>query len=368
MQAQGSQRIYFLDILRSFLMMYGVILHTARIYDPVQTWVIHANETNEFMRYIVMLSAPRMPAFFVISGFFCYFTLKKYNIKKFMRVRLERLIIPFLSAALTLNLAQAFLLDATGWHEFHFVQFFTQGEYIHHLWFLINLIVYFIFAGLLAAFLAKPTKMIGSFLHIISLRFPIFLVLSFMSIISIGIIGLNKLGVPIYESFPFNICSGYQLLRYAPYFIYGAVISMDSEVLDRFSSLYTMISMGVVTIIAYILQFAIPGENILNTIFLVFFEQIKIWFYIVILFFLFKNLLNYPSRKILYLSNASYTVYLFHHCIVIALGLLFIRYNVPPLLSFFTIITIVYAATLLIQEYVILRHYVFLYMYNGKRQ
>ena len=90
------ERLYFMDSMRAILMMLGVVLHSAQVFNPEQSWVIYSNNTDSIMTYIVNIIAIfRMPAFFVVSGYFCFLTLKKYQVRKFLNVRLKRLVIPF---------------------------------------------------------------------------------------------------------------------------------------------------------------------------------------------------------------------------------------------------------------------------------
>lgn len=103
------------------------------------------------MGYLVeFIHVLRMPAFFVASGYFCYLTLNKYKAKKFLQLRLKRLLVPLFVTAFTLNAVQMFLLKRYGWHPFSLADTRQKGEYISHLWFLINIVVHFIIAAFAA--------------------------------------------------------------------------------------------------------------------------------------------------------------------------------------------------------------------------
>lgn len=88
------EKLHFMDSMRAVVMMIGVVLHSAQVFNPMQSWIIY--NTNNLMIYIdSIVSTFRMPAFFVVSGYFCFLTLKKYKARKFLALRLKRLCIPF---------------------------------------------------------------------------------------------------------------------------------------------------------------------------------------------------------------------------------------------------------------------------------
>lgn len=75
-----TDRIYFMDSMRSVLMILGVVLHSALIFRPQRSWVIFSNHTHEIANLIVLaIHSFRMPAFFIISGYFCIVTVKRYK-------------------------------------------------------------------------------------------------------------------------------------------------------------------------------------------------------------------------------------------------------------------------------------------------
>ena len=74
----GSNRIHFMDSMRSVLMMLGVVIHSFQVYNPRQSWVIYSNDSTVVAYWVVkVLITFRMPAFFMISGFFALITINK---------------------------------------------------------------------------------------------------------------------------------------------------------------------------------------------------------------------------------------------------------------------------------------------------
>ncbi len=140
-----------LDALRATLMLLGVVLHTANIYregggwlvaDPQQSWVFGAVSDA--------IHAFRMPAFFVLSGFFCAMTLRRHGRRALLRKRLFRLLVPLAVVGSVVNAPQL-VLTGTDPAVVLSAGFWLSGGWVLHLWFLTNLALYFIAAAALGA-------------------------------------------------------------------------------------------------------------------------------------------------------------------------------------------------------------------------
>lgn len=95
-----------------------------------------------------------MPAFFIVSGFFCYMTLNRYGARLFLRVRIPRILISLIITALTLNSLQNIILSEYRplAPSIFSVEYMLQGIWVSHLWFLISLIYYFVFSAVVYFF------------------------------------------------------------------------------------------------------------------------------------------------------------------------------------------------------------------------
>src|SRR5688572_24940770 len=106
-----ATRIYFMDPLRGILMALGVVLHSAQVINPDYTWLIHSPQTSAVVAPLVsLIHLFRMPAFYIVSGFFAYITVKRYPPSQFLKLRTEKILIPFVVTAITLNSFQAWIL------------------------------------------------------------------------------------------------------------------------------------------------------------------------------------------------------------------------------------------------------------------
>ncbi|PSW21951.1 hypothetical protein C9I98_01420 [Photobacterium sanctipauli] len=356
------ERFHYLDAMRAILMMLGVVIHSANVYSPIQGWLIYNPETL----YLAGLSADiitsfRMPAFFVVAGFFCYLTLTKYSATKFLKFRLKRIIIPFIATAIILNSVQAFILFKTGWLDTNIKNYVLNGEYISHLWFLVNLTSYFIFSAFFYSirhiFPARKS------INITISPVLIFFTLPFLHII---ILSLNKTGIPIYDDI-MGLTSIYSLLKYLPFFIFGIYICYNKKIIDVIIKTKTQTYLFTVTAITTInILFIREADSLINNITSTYFGYLLQWALVFLCFKLFYIAFNKQSNTFLYLSNASYTVYLFHHIIVVILGLMFIQYNVPPMIGFPTLILSTIAITLWIHSNIISKNKYASLAFNGR--
>ncbi len=362
-------RLHYMDAMRAILMILGVVLHSAQVFNPTQSWIIYSENGHSFFNYLVdIISTFRMPAFFIVSGFFCFITLKKYKVRLFLSLRLKRIIIPFAFTAITLNTLQALLLEWSGWQQFEYPDYLLKGEFVSHLWFLTNLIVYFIVASFLISFFGPLMRLVGNRIVKMMNPLPITIVVAVMPLFSIIILSLNKVGLPLYSSF-FSIFNVFSILQYAPFFIFGVVMGLSKDLLARLSSANPFLCLAVIVISFLLIEWMENTGNMkgwFSIMVVQYLTLLTIWFSVLICFFVFYRYFNKSSKIMFYLSDASYTVYLFHHIFVVLLGLLVVYLSFPAYLSVFILITCVTAITLYIHSHIILKYKLCLFMFNGK--
>jgi hypothetical protein len=141
-------RYYGLDFARALLMIMGVAYHTALIYAPAgqQPWRVASVTTHPFFTGLAQFIHDfRMFAFYIISGFFFSLLVGKSGAKQALLNRWTRLGIPLVFCGLTINTLMN--LFSSQW-KFHLGSaselsiYFSQGEWLGHLWFIGNLLAY----------------------------------------------------------------------------------------------------------------------------------------------------------------------------------------------------------------------------------
>lgn len=115
------QREYFFDSIRAWLMLLGIPFHISLIYSS-HSWHVNSAEPSWWLTlFNDFIHAFRMQVFFVISGYFSYMLFLRYPLKKWWKVRVERVGIPMLTAIPLLTLPQFIMLQyvngkAENWH------------------------------------------------------------------------------------------------------------------------------------------------------------------------------------------------------------------------------------------------------------
>lgn len=145
-------RIYHLDALRCFCMLYGLALHGVTI-----------GSTPAFRMIAEVSDHFRMATFFLVSGFFTAMVCSRIALSAYVKNRARLVLVPFAAGVLLLNpltiwLIQLFHGQLYGYGAMGFVQFVTGGwrqplagpvVWHLHLWFLVSLFVYAMLTPLL---------------------------------------------------------------------------------------------------------------------------------------------------------------------------------------------------------------------------
>jgi len=361
MQTRDPERIYYLDAMRGFLITLVVVLHSAQVYNPQQSWLIFNETGSTFAYYAVTLTSQfRMPAFFVIAGFFTVLSFHNIHRENFLTRRLSRLLIPLVTVAVTLNTLQAFVLTETGWKEYWTFEYLSKGGWIQHLWFLINLAAYTVISFVLASRLKARTRSVLLTLTSYAKRVPMSVVLALLPFLSILVLVVDKV-IPVYL-LGINLN---QILWYMPFFFFGILISLDRELLLRFTNLSPLLTVTV-TIVAFALGNHFESHTgVIGKVMETYFAVLGTWFSSSLVFYLFKKVADRPSRFFLKLSEASYSIYLVHHLLVVMIGLVFIRAALPPTAGALVLMILVSCLSYGIHAMIISKSRLLTYLMNG---
>ncbi len=148
MSTKKPEREYFLDSIRACLMLLGVPFHVSLIYSS-QSWAVNSHDASLWLTTLNdFIHSFRMQVFFVISGYFSYMLYLRYQPQRFLKVRLERVGIPMLTAVPLITLPQFFMLKAwtpklSNWNNLSLYDKYNtlMWELISHLWFLLVLVL-----------------------------------------------------------------------------------------------------------------------------------------------------------------------------------------------------------------------------------
>lgn len=378
MTTHTAGRLHHLDTLRAFIMSFGVVLHAG---------LVAPSSVSKAVGFVS--STFRMNLFVFIAGFFVALLRAKRPANEVLRDRLIRFGIPAIVVISTVSwidhyyfinllagrrsfaeIASApFAWNIAGFDWGKVPKFVTwHGQ----LWFLIVVILYCLAAGMffrLASF--RPIKAgieaierdSGS--AIISALVAITMAFLFLGGRVVHFLTTQQ----VLGGGPFNFIAQ-QMWIYSAWFLLGIIAFRSAGVyrlMHRFHPWNTLVAAFLLFIAVLIdapvrSRFGMIGGEVVE-----YFSKGIMGFYICAgLLWIFNALGNRPSHTVKFVSEASYTVYLFHMAVISALGFYFNKLVLPSEIRWLLVIAFAYPTCLLVHWGIISRSRVLEFVFNGK--
>jgi glucan biosynthesis protein C len=389
---ETQKRLDYLDGVRAFALILGIIFHASLSFLPIYIgWAVMDINTSSAIGVFMMISHSfRMELFFLIAGFFSHMTVHKKGLKAFLASRLVRIAVPFIVAWFILRplLISGWIMGAESLRGDVNISaglisgFATLGELPKglfvgtHLWFLYYLLIITttILSLSLLIGLHKPTnkwisekadnivrRIANSDLSIFVLAIPTLGCLWFMS--HWGMDTPDKSLKP--EPVVFAI--------YAGFFAFGWLLHRQDGLIEHFAKLsFAKIALCIIAIICaswltrYESQVGHAHYLWLKAAFL-YCYACMMWTLVALSIGIFKRFLSKPSKLVRYLADASYWLYLIHLPIVVWLQIAFAELNIHWLFKLGAVSTITIGISLLIYDLMIRSTFVGSVL-NGKRK
>lgn len=141
-----TNRIYFLDNLRTFMIFLVVLYHCGLVYENSGFagffWIVHDLSTNNLSSIpnLMVLDIFIMPTIFFIAGFFTPLSMRNKSRREFLASKFKRLLVPWAIAILTLMpLYKVIFLYSRGYTQESWATYFhwsNGGLSQNWLWFL----------------------------------------------------------------------------------------------------------------------------------------------------------------------------------------------------------------------------------------
>jgi glucan biosynthesis protein C len=320
---KAAEREHYWDTLRAFAMLLGIPYHTAMAYRPGQTWIVRSDEgLTALARLAEFIHLFRMPAFFLIAGYFAALLLARREPRAWLKGRVVRLGIPFVTTILTLvplmNLACEFsnLPYSAALSSFMHNSSNSGGYWVRHLWFIIVLLYCCGAAAALAWHVpALRQKMLAARLdQRIASSFTLALLATALvlglwqgaAVEAFYIAGLNI-------NLPQQILRLDELIIYAPWFALGCLLQRMPITRASFGR----IQPGVVVIAVAFTLLSMTIRHDLHPAtgrFIATFAALSLT---QILVAAARTFFDRPNRLVRQITDASFVIYLFHMPIII---------------------------------------------------
>lgn len=341
-----SERIYALDALRAIMMLLGILLHAAITYgshDYGSFWPLKNPENNILFDLVVaFIHFFRMPVFFVAAGYFGSMLFYKKGPEQMLMNRVKRILLPFLAGVLIVYPLSVFAF-------FYTTSAFTEsstplinawkamvaGKFLPfnvlHLWFLYFLILY----SFMSWFIARIFNRVTAFTVFANKLFTYILQKPWLRIIclsSLYFICLFWIGEP---SLSTNNKWSIDLPIFMTYFLFfetGWVIFKTGS-LDQLQK-YPKRQLSIATLLFFAFLFTPWGDSVEM---LYAREMLAALFGTLFLFgfiALFLTFFNTYSRRLSYIMDASYWVYIIHLPIVSFIPGLLADFGIPAFFKF----------------------------------
>lgn len=235
-----------------------------------------------------------MQGFYLISGFFFAMMVQKYGIKKTCKRRLLSIGVPLIFVGVTFNT----LLNLTS-DNFVFISLYKYiifGEWLAHLWFLGNLLIYF---AVCFPFILLVNILVDKFV-----RTSLVFYVSFLSVPIITV--FLKYAFSSFYGGSFLFFDIGKLTFYFGYFIFGVVACYFNKYFFGMFSGQVFLSMAILMMLATLLDIIVENyyfSYILNLYHSLFLVIVTIGFF---------NRFESKAKVISSFNSASYTIYLVH--------------------------------------------------------
>lgn len=318
-------RNHELDAARGILMVMGLVIHAANPYVSGRNWLVRDDGDLRWLGYFQeLLHQFRMPGFFLISGLLGVFALRKYGAGKFVMRRATRLVWPFVATLLTINLIQ---YQYVAWYA---AKYCVDAEdcpvqpipalWVAHLWFLVFLFVYSWLLPLLVR--VGDSKLVDAGLKstLLAAR-PLWVagLLAFLVLVA------NKAIASLYPGWyekSLGIGSGFEFLQDLVFFALGALMAIWADLRRAFldvkpATIFLILLSGVALYSISLLEGKWPDASRIVTLT----AQLAGLAGEVVLTFAGVRVCMLLGRAIpgvgKVLAESSYSVYLFHHFLVV---------------------------------------------------
>jgi glucan biosynthesis protein C len=345
---ENNIRLDYLDAVRSFALILGVIFHASLSFIPVFIgWAVMDISTSGFVSMFVMINHSfRMELFFLIAGFFSHMKYHQQGVQVFLKSRLVRIVIPFIIGCFLLkplivsgwimgtesmrgdvNILNGFSASFASLRELP-KSIFT-GTHLWFLYYLLIILVSFILLRTLIG-LHKPmnnklTQWADSAIFwLCNSRIAIFVV----AIPTTGCLwfmdhwGMDTPDKSLVPDIPVA-------LLYGAFFLFGWLLNRHSLLMEKFANLtWHKLILGLIAIIVSVelssfeIKFGHEYYLFIKASFLLSYA-IMMWSIISLTVGFFQRLFTRPSKLIRYIADASYWIYLIHLPIVLWLQIAF---------------------------------------------
>ena len=389
------KRLFYLDNLKTFALLLGVLFHTSIVYALDIGYAIKNSNLSYLFNILThLIHVFRMPLFFFLSGFFSYMVLDNKGGKNFTLSRIERMFAPMLVGLVFFSPVQYYLVynqkhSSISFWKFYSIFFTTSQFDFSHIWFLVYLsifsfilIIEYKFRIIEKIFIS--TKFFFRFKMILSNNN--FFADSYYLLFGKGV--LFCFTAFFFTNFIFNKDESILRIQPVSFFYYlsffiSGVIAYKNKILQNFTlnpnitKPTIFIYLGVLFLLFVLFLFLneidpywMNFQNECKKIILrgvhLFVDTSLAWSFIFLLLYFFKKYLDNTKHILDYLRNSGMSIYLIHHPISLILADYFMNTKISLWMKFSLHSILVYFLSFLFYHFIIKKSFILKRVFGTK--
>lgn len=362
-----TQRLHYLDSLRSFCMLFGIFVHSNTFF--INRPMPIASEASSYFR---------MATFFLISGFLVAMVGQRIGAKELIRRRSVALLVPLVVVLCLINPPTNWLIVLRHDGYLPFWEYLTggwrvptngPGAWLLHLWFLVSLFAYVCLYPAMswladrrtlsaaATWLAKqPAE-----LAVLALA-----LLSASSVLGMRIVFELTVKPSDPDSHFFWVLMA--SFSFSPYFVFGVILNRYRALFEKLHHIGWAV-LAVALLIGFVEATLRPGlSDSAQTASKLFARHFMTGALVPALLLGFRYLGNQENRVVTVLTRSMYTIYLLHFLLIFLIGFSLAPFISQDIVLYFSICGLTILIGLIIHERLVSRIPLLTFLLNGKRQ
>ena len=368
------------------MMILGLVLHSALTYNVTNhgnAWEIKDPESNYILTdfIVLLIHSFRMPIFFLVAGFFVSMLFYERGVIQMFKNRISRIVFPFIVFLFILSpiiyFSFSYTIAVFENQENPFVNstqlfsnifvFIPKGT--SHLWFLYYLIYVTLITSLLGLLLKKSKKISNKITNIFNWIFRrsitrlaffssfTFLILTYLET---SMVNASTSLIPDLNTFVF----------YFFFYIVGWILFKSKGLLNSFMKYdWQFVAFAVFLIITQGLLIQYSGMDLKpnsNSAILISFNSIIVWLFIFGITGLFIRYGSKHSKRMRYISDSSYWVYLIHLPLTAIIPAFIWEFPLPALVKFIIVLSLTTLICFATYHYLVRNTFIGKFL-NGKK-
>tara|TARA_B110000902_G_scaffold185109_1_gene209582 strand:+ start:896 stop:2038 length:1143 start_codon:yes stop_codon:yes gene_type:complete len=364
-------------------MLLGLVLHSALTYNVTNhgnAWEIKDPESNYILTdfIVLLIHSFRMPIFFLVAGFFGSMLFYERGVIQMFKNRISRIVFPFIvflfilspiiyfSFSYTIAVFENPFVNSTQLFSNIFV-FIPKGT--SHLWFLYYLIYVTLITSLLGLLLKKSKNISNKITNIFNwiikrsiTRIAFFSSFTFLILtyLETSMVNASTSLIPDLNTFVF----------YFFFYIVGWILFKSKGLLNSFMKYdWQFVAFAVFLIITQGLLIQYSGMDLKpnsNSAILISFNSIIVWLFIFGITGLFIRYGSKHSKRMRYISDSSYWVYLIHLPLTAIIPAFIWEFPLPALVKFIIVLSLTTLICFATYHYLVRNTFIGKFL-NGKK-